>query len=62
MGVPKHRVSKTRGLKRKAFTMRLETPTMVGCGNCGNRVLLHRVCPKCGFYRGKQVIKPEELA
>jgi len=62
MGVPKHRVSKTRGRKRKAFTMRLEAPTMVECSNCGNRVLLHRVCPKCGFYRGKQVLKPEELA
>ncbi|MDR1803112.1 MAG: 50S ribosomal protein L32 [Treponema sp.] len=22
-------------------------------------MLLHRVCPKCGFYRGKQVILPE---
>jgi large subunit ribosomal protein L32 len=62
MGVPKHRVAKARGRKRKAFTMRLEAPTMVECSNCGNRVLLHRVCPKCGFYRGKQVIKPEELA
>ena len=62
MGVPKHRVSKARGRKRKAFTMRLETPTMVECSNCGNRVLLHRVCPKCGFYRGKQVFKPGEMA
>ena len=62
MAVPKHRVSKARGRSRKAQTMRLETPTMVECSNCGNRVLLHRVCPTCGFYRGKQVIKPEELA
>jgi large subunit ribosomal protein L32 len=31
----------------------------VKCGNCGNPVLLHRVCPKCGFYRGKQIIAPE---
>jgi large subunit ribosomal protein L32 len=62
MAVPKHRVSKTRGKKRKAMTMRMRVPTMVECGNCGNRVLLHRVCPKCGFYRGRQIIKPEDLA
>jgi len=42
--------------------MRLEVPTLVECGNCGNRVMSHRVCPKCGYYRGKQVLKPEEMA
>ena len=62
MAVPKHRISKTRGRTRRAQTMRLTLPGMGTCGNCGNRVLLHRVCPKCGYYRGKQVIKPEDLA
>jgi large subunit ribosomal protein L32 len=42
--------------------MRLTLPGMGTCGNCGNTVQLHRVCPKCGYYRGKQVIKPEDLA
>ena len=27
--------------------------------NCSNLVLPHHVCPKCGFYRGRQVITPE---
>jgi len=45
-----------------AMTMRLKTPTLTACSNCGNRVQLHRICPKCGFYRGKQIIKPEDLA
>jgi large subunit ribosomal protein L32 len=62
MAVPKGKISKTRSRKRRAITMRLTAPTIVECGNCGNQVLLHRVCPKCGFYRGKQIIKPEELA
>ncbi|WP_461252168.1 50S ribosomal protein L32, partial [Treponema sp. R8-4-B8] len=31
----------------------------INCSSCGNKVLLHRVCPKCGFYRGKQVIVPD---
>jgi len=62
MAVPKHRISKTRGRKRRAQTMKLRLPGLAVCGNCGNRVLLHRVCPKCGYYRGKQIIKPEDLA
>jgi large subunit ribosomal protein L32 len=40
--------------------MRLAAPALVECNTCGNRVLLHRVCPKCGFYRGKQVINPNK--
>jgi len=62
MAVPKRKISKTRSRKRRAITMRLTAPNLVECGNCGNHVLPHRVCPKCGFYGGQQVIKPEELA
>ncbi|ERJ93691.1 ribosomal protein L32 [Treponema lecithinolyticum ATCC 700332] len=39
--------------------MRLNAPHLVECANCGNLVMLHRVCPKCGFYRGRQIITPE---
>jgi large subunit ribosomal protein L32 len=42
--------------------MKLVAPNLVECGNCGNKVLLHRVCPKCGFYRGKQVMAPVSKA
>ncbi|UCF98955.1 MAG: 50S ribosomal protein L32 [Spirochaetaceae bacterium] len=62
MAVPKKKISKTRSRKRKAQTMRLIVPTLIECSNCGNRVLRHRICPKCGFYRGKQILEPEELA
>ncbi len=62
MAVPKNKTSKARKRGRKAINMRLNAPGLVECGNCGNRVLLHRVCPKCGFYRGKPVIEPEEMA
>ncbi|MCX7656801.1 MAG: 50S ribosomal protein L32, partial [Treponemataceae bacterium] len=37
----------------------LVAPTLIECPTCGNRVLLHRVCPRCGFYRGRQVIIPQ---
>jgi len=59
MAVPKFKTSKARTRRRQSINMKLVAPNLVECGNCGNRVLLHRVCPKCGFYRGKQVIVPE---
>jgi large subunit ribosomal protein L32 len=59
MAVPRFKTSKARTSRRQTINMKLTAPGMVECGNCGNKVLLHRVCPKCGFYRGKQVILPE---
>ncbi|MDE5962957.1 MAG: 50S ribosomal protein L32, partial [Alistipes sp.] len=32
-------------------------PTVVTCSNCGAATLYHRVCPECGFYRGKLAIE-----
>ena len=62
MAVPRAKTSKARTSRRQTINMKLTAPTMIECGNCGNQVLLHRVCPKCGFYRGKQVIQPESKA
>jgi len=62
MAVPKSRTSKAKTRGRQAINMRLKAKTLIECPNCGNKVLLHRVCPKCGFYRGKQIYKPEEIA
>jgi large subunit ribosomal protein L32 len=59
MAVPKFKTSKARTRRRRSINMKLVTPAIADCSNCGNKVLLHRVCPKCGFYRGKQVITPE---
>ena len=42
--------------------MVLKAPRLVECGNCGNLKLTHRVCPKCGFYKGVQVLEPETMA
>jgi large subunit ribosomal protein L32 len=59
MAVPRANTSKARTRRRQSINMKLEPPAMVECSACGNRILQHRVCPKCGFYRGKQVIVPE---
>lgn len=58
MAVPRFQTSKARTRRRRSINMKLVAPNVVSCGNCGNAVMLHRVCPKCGFYRGRQVINP----
>ena len=58
MAVPKRRVSKMKkGLRRSHLA--LNVPGMVTCSNCGELNLSHRVCPSCGFYKGKQVVAPK---
>jgi len=59
MAVPRAKTSKARTGRRHTINMKLSAPTMVGCSSCGNKILLHRACPKCGFYHGKQVIIPD---
>jgi large subunit ribosomal protein L32 len=59
MAVPRAKTSKARTSRRQTLNMKLSPINMVECSGCGNKVLLHRACPKCGFYRGKQVIIPE---
>jgi large subunit ribosomal protein L32 len=42
---------KTKVLKRMEGILQL-----VKCSNCQALCLSHRVCQKCGFYRGRQVL------
>ena len=62
MAVPTSKTSKARVRSRRTANMRLAALRLVECGNCGNKVLPHRVCPKCGYYKGKQVFEPEDMA
>ena len=57
--VPDHRVSKTRKRKRRSHNALTANGT-VKCPNCGEMIRPHRVCPKCGYYKGKEVVKQEE--
>ncbi|MDR0402433.1 MAG: 50S ribosomal protein L32 [Treponema sp.] len=59
MAVPRAKTSKARTSRRQSINMKLVVSNLVTCSACGNKVLLHRACPKCGFYRGKQVIVPD---
>lgn len=46
------KVSKTRRGAKK-----LKTKILTKCKQCGEEVPAHQVCPECGYYKGKEIIK-----
>jgi len=59
MPVPKKRHSNIRQGKRRASNYRLAAVNLSRCPACGAPALPHQVCPSCGSYRGRSVIKIE---
>jgi large subunit ribosomal protein L32 len=59
MGLPKRKTSHSKRNKRRAHDA-LVAPQWVTCNQCGEPVLLHRICGACGYYRGRQIIAVEE--
>lgn len=59
MAVPKRKTSRARRDSRRA-THAGSAPSMVECTHCHSPKLPHRVCPNCGMYNGRQVVKVEE--
>ena len=58
MAVPKRRTSKRmKGFRRSHHA--LHVPTLVSCGNCQELIRPHRLCHKCGHYKGAQVVEVE---
>jgi len=57
---PKRRHSKARRDSRRAHD-HLKPPALSLCPNCHETKLPHRVCPHCGFYKGKPAIRVEEV-
>jgi len=62
MGLPKKKSSKARTRRVRAANMKLELPSLAICSNCGTKKLPHRVCLKCGFYKGRVVLDVEKFS
>ena len=61
MAVPFRKVSKTSGRMRRTH-YKIEANGTTVCSKCGEAIRPHRVCPKCGSYKGKEVIKKDKAA
>lgn len=58
MPVPKKRVSRTRRDKRRTHH-KVALVGLANCPECAQPVMPHRICPSCGYYKDRFVIKPE---
>ncbi len=56
---PKRKLSKGRRDRRRAHDA-LTPMNLTACPNCSEMRLPHTVCPKCGFYKGREVIEIEK--
>jgi large subunit ribosomal protein L32 len=43
-------------LRTRRAANRAKAPELSCCAQCGARIMQHRVCPSCGYYKGKQVL------
>ena len=55
MAVPFRRTSKTKKRMRRTH-LKKEASTITTCKNCGASIKPHRMCTKCGYYKGKEVV------
>ncbi len=59
MAVPKRKHSQARRDKRRSNVWKLQLPAFSKCTQCGELKMPHRVCPHCGYYKGKEIVKVE---
>jgi len=59
---PKRKHSKARRDKRRSANSKMHSSSLSVCSNCKKPRMPHRVCPYCGYYKGKPVLVIETLA
>jgi large subunit ribosomal protein L32 len=57
MAVPKQKQSHARTAKRRA-QHRVSQAVYNSCPQCHSPRAPHRVCPTCGYYKGREVVSP----
>ncbi|MDD3904929.1 MAG: 50S ribosomal protein L32 [Candidatus Omnitrophica bacterium] len=53
---PKRKHSRARRDKRRSANSKVYAANLSTCPQCKKARLPHRVCPFCGYYKGKPVI------
>ena len=56
MAVPKRKTSKARRDKRRSNVWKISAPALEK-STCGEYKRPHRLCPACGRYDGREVVK-----
>ncbi len=57
--LPKRKISKSRRNRRRAHDS-LSLNHLVICESCGEYHVAHRICSKCGSYRGASVMSVDD--
>jgi large subunit ribosomal protein L32 len=60
LAVPKKKTSRAKRGSRRSHDALKVTQATEECPNCHEIKLMHRVCPHCGYYRGKKILVIEE--
>lgn len=58
MALPKRKHSHSRTRKRRTH-QKIAIPRLQKCPECKQLKPAHKVCPWCGFYKGKEVVRVE---
>jgi len=60
MGVPQRRQSKSRKNMRRSIWKQMSMPGYVECPQCHELKQPHKVCPVCGYYKNREIVKVAE--
>jgi large subunit ribosomal protein L32 len=58
LALPKRKKSKSRRNMRRSHDA-LRTRPINFCPRCQEAKMPHRICPECGYYKGRQVVVME---
>lgn len=56
MAEPKKRLTSTRSGARQSHDF-LKPKNTIKCSHCKENIVPHRICPNCGYYRGKKIVE-----
>ena len=60
MAVPQRKISRSRKGQRRSH-LAMKTPSLSNCPRCKQAMMPHRICPNCGWYKGRSVVDMEEI-